>query len=407
MPFTCWTFLVGVLAIAGAGIPWTSLGIGGFYSKDEILATALMRTDYWPPQPSEAHDAHHAAAPTADGTAFRLVSGSTQDPHGQEPGAHAREGGAQDTDHRQATQTPGDEAHARAAPLPIGEESQHPGAVRHINQAAVAARAADTRTLPRLMLWLPILIAYVTPFYMMRCWWLTFMGKPRDEHVYKHAHESPLMYAPLVVLAVGTFLAGWVVFRPMIAQAAPAATDATLIVGVDGHAHEPAHAAGLYMPHDVHAVLPWYVGFAFLVGFAGAWLIYRRGLTLAAQLAGMPVLGWFHRLLVQKIYFDHVYNFVLVRGCIGFAWLCRLFDTYVIDLICNLSAWFVERCSAFSGKILDNEGVDGVVNGTADSMIKLGNLVRQPQTGRIRNYVLFAAGTAAVILLGVLIGIGR
>jgi len=63
-------------------------------------------------------------------------------------------------------------------------------------------------------------MAYVTPFYMMRCWWLTFMGQPRDEHVYAHAHESKLMYLPLVVLAAGTFFASYYLFRPMVADAA-------------------------------------------------------------------------------------------------------------------------------------------------------------------------------------------
>ena len=32
---------------------------------------------------------------------------------------------------------------------------------------------------------------------------MTFAGKPRDHHVYDHAHESPqVMYVPLVVLSV-------------------------------------------------------------------------------------------------------------------------------------------------------------------------------------------------------------
>ena len=45
--------------------------------------------------------------------------------------------------------------------------------------------------------------AAITAFYMFRLWYMTFAGKPRDHHVYEHAHESPrVMYMPLVVLAV-------------------------------------------------------------------------------------------------------------------------------------------------------------------------------------------------------------
>ncbi|HUU83271.1 MAG TPA: NADH-quinone oxidoreductase subunit L [Phycisphaerae bacterium] len=391
MPFTCWTFFVGVLAIAGAGIPWTSLGLGGFHSKDEILAVALQRTDYWPP---EGVEAHHAAAPVDDGASYLLVSGSNQEGGGQ---AHGQPG------HGEAQ--PGDQGQARHAIPPDAHTADQAAGAHGVDQHSLLALASGTKKLPRWMFWLPVIIAYVTPFYMMRVWWLTFMGKPRDEHVYEHAHEMKLMYVPLIVLAVGTAFASYWIFRPMLASAAPAATDATLIVGIDGHATDAGHAAGLMMPHAVHSNLAPIVGFAFVVGFVAAWLIYRNGLALATQISRMPVIGFFHRILVQKLYFDHVYNFVWVRGCQGFAWLCRLFDTYVIDLFFNLAAKITERFSAFSGWILDAEGVDGVVNGVADSMLKLGDTVRRPQTGRIRNYVLFAAGSAAVILLGILIGV--
>ncbi len=48
--------------------------------------------------------------------------------------------------------------------------------------------------------------ASITAFYMFRLWFMTFIGKPRDHHVYEHAHESPkVMYMPLVVLAVFAF----------------------------------------------------------------------------------------------------------------------------------------------------------------------------------------------------------
>ena len=49
---------------------------------------------------------------------------------------------------------------------------------------------------------LPGAIAFITPFYMTRCWMLTFWGKPRNQHLYDHAHETPIPYAPLVVLAI-------------------------------------------------------------------------------------------------------------------------------------------------------------------------------------------------------------
>ncbi|MBE0566649.1 MAG: NADH-quinone oxidoreductase subunit L, partial [Krumholzibacteria bacterium] len=58
---------------------------------------------------------------------------------------------------------------------------------------------------------LGITAAVLTPFYMFRIVFLTFFGKPRDQHRYDHAHESgPSMTIPLVILAVLSIVAaGW------------------------------------------------------------------------------------------------------------------------------------------------------------------------------------------------------
>ena len=45
---------------------------------------------------------------------------------------------------------------------------------------------------------------------MFRMWFMTFAGQPRDQHAYDHAHESPpVMYLPLVVLAVLAISVAW------------------------------------------------------------------------------------------------------------------------------------------------------------------------------------------------------
>ncbi len=389
MPVTCWTFFIGVLAIAGTGIPWTGPGIGGFYSKDEILAAALMRTDHWPPEAE-----HHAKAAPSDeelesGLSYRLASDSP-------------EHGATDTSAGHDSQPKSEQAHGPS-------ELDH-AAAHHVDQAALVARATDsehpTSPLPKWLFWFPIAIAYVTPFYMMRLWWLTFMGKPRDQHVYDHAHESKLMYVPLVALAVGTFFCSYWVFRPLLADAASAATDATMVVAIDGHAHDADHAVGLMLHHDVHRDLVPIVGFAFLIGFGVAWAIYRNGLELATRISSMPGIAFMHRALRERLYIDQVYDFVLVMGCRGFSRLCSVFDAWVVDMVALLCAALVRRIAAFSGWVLDARGVDGVVNGVASLTKYAGNAVRQPQTGRVRNYVLFAAGSAAVVLLLILAGSG-
>ncbi len=56
--------------------------------------------------------------------------------------------------------------------------------------------------------------AFLTPFYMCRMMFLTFHGKPRDQHIYDHAHAEKLKWnqnIPLLILSIftlGVFYAG-------------------------------------------------------------------------------------------------------------------------------------------------------------------------------------------------------
>ncbi|MBK9126424.1 MAG: NADH-quinone oxidoreductase subunit L [Phycisphaerales bacterium] len=349
MPVTCWTFFVGVLAIAGAGIPavWLGgvpVGLGGYFSKDEILAVAWHRVF------GEVRSEHEEGSSEPHGAT---------NPHGP----------------------------AMAQALLV----EHVASPAH-GEAALSSHAAPLDShVPAWLFWIPLLMAYVTPFYMLRCWWLTFMGKPRDRHVYDHAHESPLMYLPLIVLAVGTFAASYFVFRPLVADAAP---HPFLTLAYDGEAHDAAHAHGAVLDHHAHSALAPLVGGAFVVGFLIAWLIYRGGLEVAERLAQSlrPV----HTLLVRKFYFDELYGLVLVGGTHLLKAISYAFDKYVVDGLVNLSAYVTERLSRLSGDFLDQGVVDGAVNGVGAATYRLGGLARSPQVGRIRSYVLFAAACLAV-----------
>ncbi|TWT44082.1 NADH-quinone oxidoreductase subunit L [Phycisphaerae bacterium RAS1] len=294
MPRTTLTFLVAVLAIAGAGIPFTPMGLGSFYSKDEILAVANFR--------------HHEG------------------------------------------------------------------------------------TLSLILYLLPVAVAYITPFYMGRCFILAFLGKPRDSHVHEHAHESPLMYRPLLVLAALTLIAGvpiWI-FRSYVVSAAPEASPLAQVF--DGRSHEVEHA--------VHTTLVLHVGLAFAVGLGLAWWLYRDGLERAAQFAKLPWVRPVHTLLSKKFYFDEIYGVVFVGGSRALAYAGRLFDTWIIDGIVDTSAYLTERISRFSGVVVDNMGVDGMFNGLAAVTSAVGGALRRVQTGLIRNYILIATAAVAAALIG-------
>ncbi|RKF15015.1 NADH-quinone oxidoreductase subunit L [Roseovarius spongiae] len=110
MPYTFWAMMIGTLAITGVGIPLTHIGFAGFLSKDAVIESA------W--------------AGTQGGYAF----------------------------------------------------------------------------------WMLVIAALFTSFYSWRLMFMTFYGAPRgDKHTHDNAHESPMvMLAPLGVLALGSVLAGMV-----------------------------------------------------------------------------------------------------------------------------------------------------------------------------------------------------
>ena len=351
MPGTAFTFFIAVLAISGAGIPWTSFGIGGFYSKDEILEVAFYRHERWLPAGAEAGAAH------ADAGGARVVLAA----HGavQEPGAdEQQEAGA-------------------------GDAGGHAG-------RDYAGQYVDVKALPTFLLYLPLLVAYITPFYMGRCFMLTFMGKPRDKKIYEHAHESKLMVYPLFVLAAMTLISGWFVFRNFVAYTAP--YEAALVPMIDGH--DPG-------VHAVKSSLAWMVGFAFIVGLGLAYLVYRNGFGLADRIAKLPVIRAFHNILWNKFYFDHVYNAVLVMGTRAFAVFCGLFDGWVVDGIVNTAGRLATTFGSFIG-IVDNKVVDGAVNGTGAVSWSLGGVFRGTHTGVIRNYILMTA----IVVTGVILAVG-
>jgi len=165
-----------------------------------------------------------------------------------------------------------------------------------------------------------------------------------------------------------------------------------MVVATDGASHTPAI-------ESAHRFLMYGVGGAFAVGFVVAILVYGRGLRTAESLRRLPVVSSAHTLLVQKYYIDELYDLVWVKGCVLVAAICRFVDTYFVDLIFDTSAKLTERLAAFSGLVVDNHGVDGIVNGVAKTSIDFAGVMRSPQTGRIRNYVLFALGAATVVIV--------
>lgn len=212
----------------------------------------------------------------------------------------------------------------------------------------------------------------LTAFYVTRALWLTFHGEPRDHHLYDHAHESPrLMTVPLIVLAVGSVLAGFIGFPPE-----------------DGFIHRFLPAALYPHGHEVHhpqlAVIAALAAASVAAGLVGIFIglsMYarRRPDPAAVRRAAGPI----HRVLVNKYYVDELLDRRFVDLSKAFAGAAWAFDAHIIDGIVNRIGW------AF---------------GLA------GSGARRLQTGFVGNYALsIVAGVLAIIVLygGYAVGILR
>jgi NADH-quinone oxidoreductase subunit L len=177
------------------------------------------------------------------------------------------------------------------------------------------------------LLWVGIIAAFFTAFYMFRLFFLTFTGKPRGgEH--HEAHESPaVMTVPLMLLAVLAVIAGFIntPYAPILGD--------WLLAGGTGDA-----IAGTFTEEGGHAAA-WVQIAAILVSLLGiglAYLMYaKRSMSPESIVRPLP---WLYQLSYRKYYIDEIYHAVFVRplGWIGYG--LQFFDRYVVDGLVGLTA---------------------------------------------------------------------
>jgi NADH-quinone oxidoreductase subunit L len=285
MPYTFWTFLVGMLALAG--VP----PLAGFWSKDEILATAFS-----------------------------------------------------------------------------------------VNQVVWA---------------MGTIAAFITAFYMTRQVCLTFLGEPRDKEI--HAHESPrVMYIPLIVLALGAVLLGFLGVPEDFPILGP-------LLGSPFHhflAEQFHQWHYVHLPHVEFNVSVMLISVVMALGGIGlGYLVYGRKPLVAGQRDPLERMGVVWTVLRNKYYIDEIYRATIIRGAIGFANLCLKFDQAIIDGMVNLVGKLTERWSWVS-RLFDVYVIDGIVNGVGRVTSAVGQELRYIQTGRVQNYMIIVV-ISVLLLVGV------
>ena len=235
--------------------------------------------------------------------------------------------------------------------------------------------------------------AFLTAFYMTRMVWLCFMGKPRNQEKYDHAHESPLvMTLPLIVLAAFSFWFIWGEFPDKFFGSPAYRGDFPETSSVAG-AYAQAGGHLVHHPHPVFfTILAWGLGaFGVLVGIA-LFISGRRD----EKSRLLP--GGVHDLAAAKYYMDEMYLDGVLAGANRLSDVSNWTDARVVDGLVNASGAATGLLGDLSGDA-DNVVVDGAVNMTASVTQGAGAAVATAQTGRLRNYLATAVGVTAVVVV--------
>jgi NADH-quinone oxidoreductase subunit L len=208
---------------------------------------------------------------------------------------------------------------------------------------------------------LGLIAAFLTALYMFRLVFLVFFGKPRYDTQHVHPHESgPWMTIPLILLAIPSIAIGFIGFPPE-----------------DGWFQHFLHHSFEHV-EEHHVSLTTTVTFGVIStlaaagGIFAAWLTYSRG-SISAEAIGERYPA-FYRFLLNKWYFDELYDGLIVRP--------------------------LRTASMFLWRIVDIGVIDAAVNGVAAGIGGISQRLRHVQTGFVANYAL-AIALGMVLLVGV------
>ncbi len=186
-----------------------------------------------------------------------------------------------------------------------------------------------------------LLGAGLTAFYMTRLFILTFHGPKRWTEDIEHPHESPkIMTIPLILLAVGSAAAGW-----LLSTSVPDWLTETGGLGAQEAPHEAVLSHGLLTTLSIVITV---------AGAGLAWALFRNGTARQERPAGVLVTA-----ARRNLYTDTINEAVFEKPGV-----------------------FLTRALVY----LDNRGVDGAVNGLAAAIGGSSGRLRRLQTGFVRSY---------------------
>ncbi|HMC32724.1 MAG TPA: NADH-quinone oxidoreductase subunit L [Candidatus Angelobacter sp.] len=279
------------------------------------------------------------------------------------------------------------------------------------------------------LLWaIGLITAGLTSFYMFRLWFMTFFGELKlgavdvgeeahaaaapaqaahgaashshghaDDQAHGHGgvHESPwMMLAPLVILAVLSFIGGWVgvpqfmgghneiehFMAPVMESGPPTSSHAN--VAVTENDTISTHAGP---PSEENAGQEWLLAgssvAAAAFGLFFAWLLYYKRPELPNRITAK--IHGIYLMVLHKYYVDEGYGAIFVKP-------------------------LLELSTVVFWRGVDQGIIDGLVNGAGSASKGIGNELRRMQSGNIRSYAAWVAiGGAGVIVFMIWLGVSK
>lgn len=216
-----------------------------------------------------------------------------------------------------------------------------------------------------------LLGVFITALYTFRMFFLVFHGEERmDAKTKSHLHETPwVVTIPLLLLAIPSAIIGWYTVSPVLFEGYFG--DAIFVDhsrDVLAHMGEAWHGGLGLLQHSYQTP----VLYLALGGLITAWFLYLRRPDIPEMIKDK--LSGIYTLLDQKYYFDDLW----IRGFAGGGR--------------RIGTLFSEKGDAYL--------IDGImVNGTANSVVRLAGVLRRLQTGYLYTYA-FSMILGLTMLLG-------
>jgi len=215
--------------------------------------------------------------------------------------------------------------------------------------------------------------ALMTAFYMFRMLFKTFSGTFRGtEEQKQHLHESPKsMTIPLIVLAILSVFGG-AINLPTVLGGNHWLENFLSPVFAEGKALRPETH---HLQHSTEYLL-------MAISVVGVLMMVALAFNKYVKRGHVPetndsTRGFLSNLSYNKFYVDELYDNIIVRPI---NWL-----------------------SSFFGNVIDQRGIDGVVNGAGKATFDTGKVLRLLQNGNVGFYLLMMViGVIAIFIYGLL-----